>query len=67
MSEWINIKTKMPKPFEHVLINGHDGIFCAYRESFEDFPAWYSYPSSNESSIVFGITHWMPLPLPPKE
>lgn len=65
--KWINIKEKLPKPYEHVLVNNDDeGVFRAYRDDHE-FTSWQSYPLGSYAGdgCVFGITHWMPLPKPP--
>jgi len=70
MSEWINIKDKLPEYGEEVLVevNGHRG------------PSW----RNNHNLVAYltqggcwleerhgvnplSVTHWMPLPPPPKE
>lgn len=67
MSEWIKITDLLPETYEHVLLYGHEGVFRGFRNDFEDFH-WEHYPKGDfaTGAAVFGITHWMPLPVPPK-
>lgn len=60
---WISVDERLPKPNERVLVHGDDGVFTAYRDDFE-YPTWQCDPIGSYASdgIVFGITHWMPLP-----
>ncbi len=59
--QWINIKTKerLPSFGAKVLAwDGSDIHFAVYNgNEFLD----------NESWVLYGITHWMPLPEPPKQ
>jgi len=69
-SGWINVKDRLPDPDEHVLVfNNDEGVFRAYRDSHNEYPSWQCYPIGSYAGdgCVFGITHWMPLPQPPKE
>ena len=69
-SAWIPVTERLPGYMENVLVT--DGVFSGmgwrdwydYRgtKSREDY--WIS-PNTNVKD--FGITHWMPLPQPPKE
>lgn len=59
-TEWISVKERLPKEFTSVLVIGNDIRSCAlYRDKkfYTDFPL----PTNEE------ITHWMPLPTPPKQ
>lgn len=59
-TEWISVEDKLPNEFTSVLVVGGDIRSCAlYRDKkfYTDFPL-----PTNE-----GITHWMPLPEPPKK
>ena len=62
MSEWISIKDGLPIPFVKVLVtNGY------YREIsyFSNISKkWYQ---SASVEPISNLTHWMPLPNPPKE
>lgn len=54
--EWISVDDRLPKPCEDVLVFNEDGeieVGFAFRSEGID---WYSRK----------ITHWMPLPQPPK-
>ena len=66
MSEWISVKDKMPEPRIDVLVfNQFNGIkigWCDKTRLFKDLE-WLVYGSDEEPFI----THWMPLPNPPKE
>jgi hypothetical protein len=82
MSNWISVKNRLPEDdgvylcycdaygygyrrtanftlhAEHIFdlhYNGHEG------------PAWYDYDSEVGDFTMGNITHWMPLPEPPKE
>lgn len=69
-SRWIPITERLPEYMENVLVT--DGVFSGmgWRDWYdhhgtkprEDY--WIS-PNSNVNDL--GITHWMPLPEPPKE
>ena len=68
MSEWIRVKDKLPEPETEVLV---------YRGNhFGDIMNVYTYLGNGEWEDDYGywarteddgITHWMPLPEPPKE
>jgi hypothetical protein len=68
-STWVSVKDRLPKKNELVLVNGDDGIFRAYCDGDLEFPSWQCSPIGSYAGdgCVFGITHWMPLPKPPKE
>ena len=64
MSEWISVKDRLPQAKEYVLIYdpNHRNICKAWYVG--DIDVWFS----NEYFPQFtNITHWMPLPKPPKE
>lgn len=75
MSEWISVKDRLPDNSEYNWVlasvqedNGYRWIpkVMEYRESKND---WYSEETgwlSNHNG-AFIVTHWMPLPKPPKE
>lgn len=61
--EWISIKDRLPDDSREVLIHNAE-----YREPLmiigwysHDFKSWVSYDVDN-----LEVTHWMPLPEPPK-
>ncbi len=66
MSEWISVKEKLPKPYQYVLCFCEKGvhhldryIICCVTENDE----W----NDVDYYDVSHISHWMPLPEPPKE
>lgn len=73
MNEWISVKDRLPSQGKHVLAYSLDplnkGCFRAYWSGDIYYPSWNCYPIGSNASdgLVFDITHWMPLPEPPKE
>ena len=74
VQEWISVKDRLPDNKEHDWVlaqvvedNGfmHIPTVMEYRQSrndwFEETYGWLS-----EHNGAFTVTHWMPLPLPPK-
>ena len=67
MSGWVSVREKMPKDHQDVLFtNGKNVMFGAY-DSFTEY--WYEWDGPYDTEHYYGdpITHWMPLPEPPKE
>ena len=68
LTKWISVKDRLPKPFSDVLIVLHGRIL----DSTVDI-AWFDnngYELRNGQTFYKNediITHWMPLPEPPKE
>ena len=58
--KWISVTERLPEPFETVLVYDSTGkrIEAAYMTRHKE---WLGVMIKNE------ITHWMPLPEPPKE
>ena len=71
MSEWISVKKAMPKHRESVLITDGETIVTASLDC--DMPrVWWDaigiYAHDYEFEFELeDVTHWMPLPEPPKE
>ena len=65
MSEWISVKEGMPTDMQEVL--AFDGATMA--RAWPRPTAWYNtrWGSFDEELEVTAITHWMPMPKPPKE
>ncbi len=63
MAEWISVKERLPEEFENVLVANRRG------KHYDIDKAWWS--GSGFSRCAKGsyrnVTHWMPLPEPPKE
>lgn len=65
MSEWISIKDRLPNPIFDFVLACADGAMSTigYREENGFYEV---YPIQTQIDIQM-ITHWMPLPEPPKE
>ena len=56
---WISVKDKLPEPLEDVLVCHTCGkVTCSYKLYAGDWSL---------ESLYGPVTHWMPLPEPPKE
>ena len=77
---WIPVSEEMPNIHETVLIYGKSRyrfqkVFCKFvdvgcleePEADRDIEKWSTYNDWYEGQEDFTITHWMPLPEPPKE
>ena len=66
MKEWISVKDDLPKIDQRVLVCG-EGYFKDKESSIQ---IWYRDKENDwvmlDSYTPFKITHWMPLPKPPK-
>lgn len=66
-NEWISVDEKLPKDGQIVLFHQKNGfIYCAgyFAGNQLMFPAWFI---DNDSWDAKEVTHWMPLPAPPKK
>ena len=61
MSEWISVKDKFPKRHETILIFSDEADILI--GSYQGKNWWSDY---GEVDYVLRVTHWMPLPNPPK-
>ncbi len=65
--QWISVKDRLPENISDVLILSKEKESCVgyYRSSDND---WNMYnPCCSFHMELHGVTHWMPLPEPPKE
>lgn len=67
MMDWISIKDRLPNPGERVLAYAIDDdklpyLDCNYFEAAHYSGQWYE----NVDSCCIHVTHWMPLPEPPR-
>jgi hypothetical protein len=60
--KWIPVSERYPPVGESVLITGAGNIGHARRINFE-----WVIVASNDKASDRSVTHWMPLPEPPKE
>jgi len=67
MNKWISVKKQLPKQREHVLVfDETEGVCRGY--CIDEGTSWQHYPLGSYASdgCLFDVTHWMPLPAPPK-
>lgn len=59
--KWISVKDRQPKHYTPVL------AFCDNGDTIFGFMDFYKHWAEVGSEIPYAVTHWMPLPEPPKE
>lgn len=73
-SKWISVKERLPTSIvnkvlvwlEHEDLNGYIGF--GHYEKYKGQEIWYDIEHNEAFSIRgYAVTHWMPLPEPPKE
>ena len=61
--KWISVKERLPVTFENVLVcTKHEMLICHH-----DGDEWVVTYDGEYAGYDYDITHWMPLPEPPKE
>lgn len=65
MSEWISVNEKLPEHGQFVLVFVREGIMTVVRADVSKCN--YIFMTQDLRHQVFKVTHWMPLPEPPKE
>jgi hypothetical protein len=64
---WISVKDRLPEFCEDVLVRGECGIIDqGHRIKWSHSDEWV-WRAGNYSGCAEEVTHWMPLPQPPKE
>lgn len=63
MSEWISVNDRMPKYGVMVLVANGKHVMMAFTFRENNSVYW----STEDGIILIDVTHWMPLPEPPKE
>jgi hypothetical protein len=69
--EWISVKDRLPETYDLVLMTNieskhlEDHWVCA--GSMNRKKVWYNQFQDNNSDCSVRVTHWMPLPEPPKQ
>ena len=74
--EWISVKDRLPSEHQRIDTFGvdgarlvdcefYDGCFWDLEQSFDTDDCGYG--CSFYTHLLEGVTHWMPLPEPPKE
>lgn len=72
MAEWISCKDKMPEDntlvlFVYVSENGVKSVHYGYHQTLKGLGSSWAKPSGGWQYCDDDITHWQPLPEPPKE
>ena len=62
VQKWIPVTERLPEEDTTILVCGEDGVEPGCFSSKSGFWTCDLY----ESDPIFGVTHWMPLPQPPK-
>lgn len=67
MAEWISVNERLPEDRRSVLVYCpyNKCIYTAYYEDFND--EWYYFGCGGRIEVYYTVSHWMPLPEPPKE
>ena len=71
MSEWISVDERLPEKDDYVLVYVYVGLNDPEGQmevkSMDYYPeAWVGHPNKPANECHWYITHWMPLPRPPK-
>lgn len=61
---WISVEEKLPEDYEDVVIIMRNGASSWYRVAYREYGGW-SFGGGRR--VNDEVTHWMPLPEPPKE
>lgn len=67
---WISVEERLPEFWEDVLVYDNGFHYEAYRTRKNSLWNWNWLILNTfhaEEAIAYNVTHWMPLPLPPKE
>jgi hypothetical protein len=56
---WISVEDELPKGISNALAFGNDTIYFVF---YNSCGSWCL-----ENEYLYNITHWMPLPEPPKD
>lgn len=63
MPEWISVKDRLPEPFKPVIVCRLCKKGCVVEQGEKDIGDWWKVYGTRTKAV----THWMPLPEPPKE
>lgn len=64
--KWISVDESMPEYYDSVLAMNADGFFGVVWRANDD-KTYDVYTISTTNCMLTEITHWMPLPSPPKQ
>jgi hypothetical protein len=65
---WIRVRDRLPNDYQPVIVSD-DGEpeFAIFYDHYNGYGPTFVTPDCYEEERIEGITHWMPLPEPPKE
>ena len=61
---WISVEERLPEDYEDVVIIMRNGASSWYRVAYREYGGW---SLGGGRRVTDEVTHWMPLPEPPKE
>lgn len=64
MPRWISVEERLPEDYEDVVIIMRNGASSWYRVAYREYGGW-SFGGGRR--VPDEVTHWMPIPQPPKE
>ena len=64
MPHWISVEERLPEDYEDVVIIMRNGASSWYRVAYREYGGW-SFGGGRR--VPDEVTHWMPIPQPPKE
>ncbi len=68
MSDWISVKDRLPDKSGHYLCAHNGCISClAFSQRHKLFNSYDSFREKEAKRRAISVTHWMPIPEPPKE
>lgn len=69
VEEWISVKERLPEVFDEVIVYFNGFISIAWRETEKrknGIVGWHWDSQMHYPESLVNVTHWMPLPKPPK-
>lgn len=70
MNNWISVEDKLPdEDYVLVVSNGHVRCATYHQSKYKQSDFWCEVNYDNYGDVIEldGVTHWQPLPEPPKE
>ena len=65
--QWISVKDRLPNDYQPVIVSdGEETEFAIFYDLYNGYGQTFVTPDCYEEERIEGITHWMPLPEPPK-
>lgn len=68
MSEWISAKDRLPRPSKIIYYMVYECVFrCIYIVWYSECDTWILRDTTTPYFDTKNVTHWQPLPEPPKD